>query len=55
MMMFSYCWVGMDSDVWKSELFVSVSAKNANMDIHISIHFNMDVRWDDFSILTLFN
>jgi hypothetical protein len=31
--------VGMDLDVWKSELSVFVSAKNANMDIHIRIRF----------------
>jgi hypothetical protein len=31
--------LGMDSDVWKSELSVFVSAKNANMDIRIHIHF----------------
>jgi hypothetical protein len=31
--------VGMDSDVWKSELSVFVSAKNANMDIRIRIRF----------------
>jgi hypothetical protein len=37
--------VGMDSDVWKSKLSVFVSAKNVNMDIHIRIRFNMDVRW----------
>jgi hypothetical protein len=30
---------GMDSDVWKSELPVFVSAKNANMDIRIRICF----------------
>jgi hypothetical protein len=31
--------VGMDQDVWKSELSVFVSAKNVNMDIRIRIHF----------------
>jgi hypothetical protein len=31
--------VGMDSDVWKSELSVFVSAKNVNMDIRICICF----------------
>jgi hypothetical protein len=31
--------VGMDSDVWKSELSVFVSAKNVNMDIRIRIRF----------------
>jgi hypothetical protein len=36
--------VGMDSDVWESELSVFVSAKNVNMDIRIRIVFNMDVR-----------
>jgi hypothetical protein len=34
-----WSWVGMNSDVWKSELSVFVSAKNANMDIRIHIHF----------------
>jgi hypothetical protein len=28
------CRVGMDSDVWKSELSVFVSTKNVNVDIH---------------------
>jgi hypothetical protein len=31
--------IGMDSDVWKSELSVFVSAKNVNMDIRIHICF----------------
>jgi hypothetical protein len=31
--------LGMDSDVWKSELSIFVSAKNVNMDIHIRIRF----------------
>jgi hypothetical protein len=31
--------IGMDSDVWKSELSVFVSAKNAYMDIRIRIRF----------------
>jgi hypothetical protein len=31
--------VGMDSDVWKSELSVFVSAKNINMDMRIRIRF----------------
>jgi hypothetical protein len=31
--------VGMDSDIWKSELSVFVSAKNVNMDIRIRIRF----------------
>jgi hypothetical protein len=31
--------IGMDSDVWKSELSVFVSAKNTNMDICIRIRF----------------
>jgi hypothetical protein len=31
--------LGMDSDVWKSELSVFVSAKNVNMDIRIRIRF----------------
>jgi hypothetical protein len=31
--------VGMDSDVWKSELSVFVSAKKVNVDIHIRIRF----------------
>jgi hypothetical protein len=31
--------LGMDSDVWKSELSAFVSTKNVNMDIRIHIHF----------------
>jgi hypothetical protein len=31
--------LGMDSDVWKSELSVFVSAKNVIMDIYIRIPF----------------
>jgi hypothetical protein len=32
-------YLGMDSDVWKSELSLFVSAKNVNMDIRIRIRF----------------
>jgi hypothetical protein len=31
--------VGMDSDVWKFELSIFVSAKNVNIDIRIRIRF----------------
>jgi hypothetical protein len=35
----SWSSIGMDSDVWKSELSAFVSAKNVNMDIRIRIRF----------------
>lgn len=36
--------LGMDMDVWKCELSIFISAKNSNIDIHIRIFFNMDVK-----------
>jgi hypothetical protein len=43
-----HAWVGMDLDVWKSELSVFVSTKNVNMDICIRICFQYGCHTDVF-------
>ena len=43
----------MDSDVWKSELFVFVSAKNANMDIRIRIRIECGWQMESIRIRLL--
>jgi hypothetical protein len=38
--------LGLEMDVWKSELFVFVFAKTANMDIRIRIRFQYGCQMD---------